>query len=284
LLKFNSFYYLRPLNNPIHMTFNLRSASTAALTVLLATGSFFASAQTDNVGIGTSTPHPNAILDVSSSSKGFLAPRLNTLQRTLMNPLATAQGLLVYDTDLSEFCYWDGALWVCYPASGFGGGGTTGPTGPQGNPGPAGGNGAQGPTGPAGVDGIPGPPGIAGIPGPMGPNGANGPAGAPGNGIVNTIDNGDGTLTFVYTDGTTFTSPNLVGPAGVAGALGPQGPTGLPGNGIVNTIDNGDGTLTFVYTDGSTVTSPNLVGPAGSAGPAGAAALLGQLGQQEMGL
>jgi len=40
------------------------------------------------------------------------------------------------------------------------------------------------------------------------------PQGATGNGISNTVDNGDGTITFEFTDGTTFTSSNLLGPQG----------------------------------------------------------------------
>ncbi len=86
------------------------------------------------------------------------------------------------------------------------------------------------------TDNMVGPQGPAGPQGPQGPQGANGaqgPAGADGNGIVNTIDNGDGTLTFVYDDGSTFTTPNLEGPQGPAGPQGAQGnagPQGIPGN------------------------------------------------------
>lgn len=52
-----------------------------------------------NVGIGTQTPHASAMLDISSSTKGLLAPRMTTVQRiAISNP---AKGLLVYDTDLN---------------------------------------------------------------------------------------------------------------------------------------------------------------------------------------
>ncbi|HPF94089.1 MAG TPA: hypothetical protein PLV65_09125, partial [Tenuifilaceae bacterium] len=40
----------------------------------------------------------------------------------------------------------------------------------------------------------------------------NGQQGEQGVGIVNTIDNGDGTYTFEYSDGTSFTTSSLVGP------------------------------------------------------------------------
>ncbi|HYG49584.1 MAG TPA: hypothetical protein VD905_01725, partial [Flavobacteriales bacterium] len=114
-----------------------------------------------------------------------------------------------------------------------------------------------------------GPVGPAGPPGPTGPIGPTGPQGPAGNGIVGTTDNGDGTLTFTYTDSSTFTSPNLQGPTGPVGPMGPQGPQG---NGIINTIDNGDGTLTFEYTDSTTFTSRNLQGPQGPQGLQGMAA------------
>jgi len=72
-------------------------------------------AQSNNVGIGTSTPHPNAILDISSTDKGILVPRLNTLQRLAINPESSANGLLVYDTDIAQFCHWNSNIseWIC---------------------------------------------------------------------------------------------------------------------------------------------------------------------------
>lgn len=66
----------------------------------------------NNVGIGTTTPDANAILDIQSNSKGILIPRLTTTQRTSM-VLNTAQtGLLVYDNTLQQFWFWDGTQWV----------------------------------------------------------------------------------------------------------------------------------------------------------------------------
>lgn len=108
--------------------------------------------------------------------------------------------------------------------------GVTGPTGAQGPTGtdgatgaqgPTGNDGATGPTGPTGVQGSAGttgptgPQGIQGSAGAIGPTGPTGPQGATGNGIANTIDNGDGTFTFEYTDGSTFTTSDLAVPQGV---------------------------------------------------------------------
>lgn len=49
------------------------------------------------VGIGTQSPAVSSVLDITSTSKGFLAPRMNTTERNLIaNP---ADGLLIYNTD-----------------------------------------------------------------------------------------------------------------------------------------------------------------------------------------
>ncbi|TGE24309.1 hypothetical protein E5K00_03585 [Hymenobacter aquaticus] len=50
-----------------------------------------------SVGIGTSPPNASAALDVSSTSKGLLPPRLTQTQRTAIGSPAT--GLVVYQTD-----------------------------------------------------------------------------------------------------------------------------------------------------------------------------------------
>ena len=57
-------------------------------------------------------------------------------------------------------------------------------------------------------------------------------AGKAGNGMTSVIDNGDGTLTFTYANGATYTTPTLAGiqgPVGPVGATGPAGPSGASG-------------------------------------------------------
>ncbi|MBC7654516.1 MAG: hypothetical protein H7098_08600, partial [Oligoflexus sp.] len=78
--------------------------------------SHFVQAQTNgSVGVGTLTPYSNAALDVTSTSKGVLFPRLTAAQRTTLTPLlnnATASaGLLIYNTTTTRFNYWDGTQW-----------------------------------------------------------------------------------------------------------------------------------------------------------------------------
>ncbi len=69
----------------------------------------------ENVGIGTKTPHGSSVLDLSidllSTPKGFLAPRMTAAQK---NSIASpAKGLLIYQTDGAQgFYYFDGTLWL----------------------------------------------------------------------------------------------------------------------------------------------------------------------------
>jgi len=65
--------------------------------------------QSNSVGIGTTTPNNSAILDLQSTSKGFLMPRLSTAQRKAI--ASPAQGLLVFDTDKSCLYIFDGTAW-----------------------------------------------------------------------------------------------------------------------------------------------------------------------------
>lgn len=63
------------------------------------------------VGIGTVTPDQSAILDVSSTEKGFLLPRMNEVQRdAISNP---AIGLLIYLIEGTQQCLqvYNGTNW-----------------------------------------------------------------------------------------------------------------------------------------------------------------------------
>eukprot|EP00179_Madagascaria_erythrocladioides_P005219 CAMPEP_0198312722 /NCGR_PEP_ID=MMETSP1450-20131203/3993_1 /TAXON_ID=753684 ORGANISM="Madagascaria erythrocladiodes, Strain CCMP3234" /NCGR_SAMPLE_ID=MMETSP1450 /ASSEMBLY_ACC=CAM_ASM_001115 /LENGTH=225 /DNA_ID=CAMNT_0044015679 /DNA_START=57 /DNA_END=734 /DNA_ORIENTATION=+ len=52
------------------------------------------------VGIGTTSPDPSSILDISASDKGVLIPRMTTAERdAISNP---ANGLAVYNTDADK--------------------------------------------------------------------------------------------------------------------------------------------------------------------------------------
>lgn len=69
------------------------------------------SAKAQNIAInndGTSAA-TSAMLDVKSSNKGFLMPRVTTLQRTAI--ASPALGLLVFDTDTKTVWAYDGTSW-----------------------------------------------------------------------------------------------------------------------------------------------------------------------------
>jgi len=68
----------------------------------------FVEAQT---GIGTTTPNASAKLDVFSTTKGFLPPRMTNAQRTAIS--SPAEGLMVYQTDgTSGLYYYNGSAWI----------------------------------------------------------------------------------------------------------------------------------------------------------------------------
>lgn len=62
------------------------------------------------VGVNTNTPDPSAVLDVESQTQGLLMPRMTTVQKLAIATPAT--GLIVFDTDLNSFQYYDGTSWV----------------------------------------------------------------------------------------------------------------------------------------------------------------------------
>ena len=86
-----------------------------AVLFLLCLFSAAARAQT-GVGVGTASPHASAALDVSSSSQGFLPPRLTYAQRTAISNAAA--GLLVYQSNANAspaapagYYFYSGAAW-----------------------------------------------------------------------------------------------------------------------------------------------------------------------------
>lgn len=81
-----------------------KTLTTLAL-ALVTTAATFA-----QVGIGTKTPHPSAHLELSSTTKGFLPPRLSTTQRNaLSNP---TPGLTIFNTTTGCLESWDNVSWV----------------------------------------------------------------------------------------------------------------------------------------------------------------------------
>jgi len=62
-----------------------------------------------SIGIGVSTPNASALLDVSSTTKGVLIPRMTSAQRIAIG--SPVQGLEVFDTTTGTFWYYTGSEW-----------------------------------------------------------------------------------------------------------------------------------------------------------------------------
>jgi hypothetical protein len=73
--------------------------------------SLFTSLIYGQVGIGTTSPNASAQLDVSSTTKGFLPPRMTQAQRQDIN--SPTAGLMVYQTDgTAGLWYYTGNAWI----------------------------------------------------------------------------------------------------------------------------------------------------------------------------
>jgi len=81
------------------------------LTLIVIIGSVFTIAQAQGVAINETGALPDsaAMLDVSSSRKGLLPPRLTVMQRnSIMNP---PPGLMIYNIDANCMEWWNGSGW-----------------------------------------------------------------------------------------------------------------------------------------------------------------------------
>jgi len=67
---------------------------------------------TGNVGIGTMMPNPSALLEVKSTTKGVLIPRLMIAQRNAIPVSAAVNGLLIYQTNMSPGFYYYNNGWL----------------------------------------------------------------------------------------------------------------------------------------------------------------------------
>ncbi|MFZ1560346.1 MAG: hypothetical protein WAT37_10505 [Saprospiraceae bacterium] len=63
-----------------------------------------------SVGIGTTSPESSAILEVKSTTQGFMMPRMTTAQRDAI--VAPKQGLQIYNTDDRCQDIYDGSKWA----------------------------------------------------------------------------------------------------------------------------------------------------------------------------
>jgi len=86
--------------------------------LILATCEFQVNAQSVGIGTGTFTPDASSMLEIQSTTKGLLIPRVALTQTTSANPITSPViSLLIYNTatinDVKPgYYYWDGSKWV----------------------------------------------------------------------------------------------------------------------------------------------------------------------------
>ncbi len=82
---------------------------TSLIVIIFHLSCFIANGQ---IAINTdgTNPDASAMLDITSTTKGVLIPRMTTIERENINSPAT--GLLVYDTDYNSFWYYANAVWI----------------------------------------------------------------------------------------------------------------------------------------------------------------------------
>src|SRR5258706_15781986 len=69
-----------------------------------------------SAGIGSITPNTSSLLDVTSTTKGMLVPRMTLIQRDAIASPAT--GLLIYQTNSTPgFYYFTGTAWTALKPS-----------------------------------------------------------------------------------------------------------------------------------------------------------------------
>ena len=84
-------------------------------------GNFFYNPSTTQLSLGTNAPEASALLQLDSTSKGFLPPRQTTAQRDAIASPAT--GLTIYNTDTNQYNVYNGVAWGVMAGGGGGGGG-----------------------------------------------------------------------------------------------------------------------------------------------------------------
>jgi hypothetical protein len=225
----------------------------------------------NNVGVGITSPHRDAALDVYSTTQGLLIPRMSSMQRTTGIATPLPNGLLVFDIDTGCVMAFDSvaALWqnLCSVS-----GGTAGPTGPAGTNGTNGTNGSNGTNGTNGANGATGPTGANGANGSNGANGATGPTGPTGTGggalgcttnnyVVKATTTGS-SCSIIYDNGSAVSVNNTAGfgefdvlqPGGEHILLGGGSNTGSEikflnfGTNHFSIYNNGSGEMTFAET------------------------------------
>lgn len=102
IYRTDGYYVLNYGNSSNVLDFNPGNGSSLTIRMRGQTTSnlFYIKASEDRIGIGTDTPNASAILDISTTTKGFLPPRMTTTQRDAI--ASPAAGLVIYNTTTNK--------------------------------------------------------------------------------------------------------------------------------------------------------------------------------------
>ena len=101
------------MNQPICVTrYVTIFFKTVSLCIIFFFNSTYFTARGQSVGISSTsiTPDPSSILELRTTSKGLLVPRLTTVQRDAISSPAT--GLVIYNTTTNQVNYFNGTIWT----------------------------------------------------------------------------------------------------------------------------------------------------------------------------
>lgn len=93
------------------------------LSVLALVTVTFSFAQNVGINADATLPNSSAMLDVKSTTKGFLPPRMDSIQRNAI--VSPAAGLVIYNTSIKAFQCYNGTVWystVHFIGENYGGG------------------------------------------------------------------------------------------------------------------------------------------------------------------
>jgi hypothetical protein len=88
-----------------------------ALLILVFFNSTAAFCQSMGISSSAITPDPSAILEIRTTSKGMLIPRMTTLERNGIG--SPANGLMLYNTDTNQYNFYNGSAWAAWGSAAY---------------------------------------------------------------------------------------------------------------------------------------------------------------------
>ena len=88
----------------------IRKFTNPSLIILSIIALFSLNTTNAQVGIGTTSPDASASLELQSTTKGFLPPRMDTDARNNIN--SPAEGLMIYNIENGCLEFWNNSFWV----------------------------------------------------------------------------------------------------------------------------------------------------------------------------